>query len=196
MKDLMKKIKLRLCQSSSLYTGLFSVLYWLFTLVYLELLLHAVTFGTPGGSFGYVIGFSMLFACLISALLLFLPPRARFAAELVLTAFWILLFGSQMVYFFIFGTMYSVAQIGQGGEAVTSFFRETVATIWEHLPVILLLLLPIPVRCLLWQWRKGKESRSNGLWQALLVAVGVLAQLVCVWCLPIGGTDYFSNHYF
>ena len=196
MKNLANKIKCLFCQRAALCSSLSSLLYWLFTLVYLELVLHAVAFGMPGGSFGYVIGFSLVFACLLSFLTLFLPAKVRFAADLVLTVFWIVLFGSQIVYFFVFGTLYSVALIGQGGAAVTSFFKETVMTIWEHLPVILLLLLPIPVRCLLWRWRKGKESHTNGIWQVLLIILGVLAQLVSIVCLPIGGTGYFSNHYF
>ena len=34
------------------------------------------------------------------------------------------LYGSQMVYNFVFGTMYSVALMEQGGQAMTSFWRE------------------------------------------------------------------------
>ena len=119
----------------SLRTTAFSWLYWLATFVYFELLVHIAAYGMPGLEFGYVLGFSAVFAAAFCLVTLLIPRKARLAVTIVLNVLLILLYGSQLVYYFVFGTLYSVSQVQQGGDAVTSFWRETLATILENLPV-------------------------------------------------------------
>lgn len=189
-------MKSRFQDRRALAAALTGLAYWLFTLCYFELLLHAVAFGAPELRFAFTVGFSLVFACALALVTSFLPEKLRFAADLVVTVFLAVLYGSQMVYNFVFGTLYSVALIQQGGAAVTSFWKETLLTMWENLPWLLVLFVPVIGRCLLWRFRSREAAGANGLWRVALLMVALVAQTVSVQCLAIGGTGYFSNHYF
>ena len=169
-----------------------SAVYWLFTLLYLELILHIEAFGAPNGSFVLALGFSAVFALGFALILSFLPKKAQFIASCVITAVLIVFYGSQMVYNFVFGTLYSVAQMAMGGDAVTSFWRETLLAMTDHIFWILALLVPIvPLIAL-----KKHFTPTNMVWRAVILAAAVALQLICGACVGIGGTGYFSNHYF
>ena len=176
--------------------ALYSVGYWLALLTYLELLLHVSRFGMPDWKFLFVLGFAAVFACVLALLVSFLPKRIHFPVVVVLTAFLILLYGSQMIYHFVFGTLYSVAQIQQGGQAITSFFKEMMLTIRNRILWILPLLLPIAGLILLRIFKKKMFQPANGSWRALLAAAALLMHFAMILCLNIGGTGYFTNHYF
>ncbi len=195
MKAFLQKLKTQFCAGSALKCAGMSVAYWLFTLLFYELVLHCVTFGTPGISIS-MLGFSLAFACLPALVLSFLPAKARFWADLAVSVLCMVLYGSQMVYYFIFGSFYSVAQMQLGGAALTSFWKETLLTMYEHLPEILLLALPIVIRILLHRFLPGKDARTNALWRYALAALAVLAHVASVGLVSAGGTGYFSNHYF
>ena len=107
----------------SLKTTVFSWLYWLAAFIYFELLVHIVAYGMPGLEFGYVLGFSAVFAAAFTLISLAVPRSRRLLATILLNVVLILLYGSQLVYYFVFGTLYSVSQVQQGGDAVTSFWR-------------------------------------------------------------------------
>lgn len=94
------------------------VLYWIFTVLYLECAVHYTVYDGFHPRFIYAIGLTAAIACLLSLALLWLPRKARFGITAVCVTALTVLYGSQMVYEFIFGTMYSVAQMGMGGAAV------------------------------------------------------------------------------
>ena len=123
--------------------------YWIFALLFWETLLHAAVFGEFGGKFGYVVGFSVSAGLLLALLVSFLNRKGAFLVNLLLTLVMTVLYGSQIVYNSIFGTLYSLALMGQGGQAVTSFWRETLSTMAEKLPWLLALLVPLLVLLLL-----------------------------------------------
>lgn len=170
------------------------MVYWFAAIVYWELVLHIVALGELKAKFGYVLGFSFVVACGLALVLAFLPRKVRFACNIAITAVMTVLYGSQLVYYFVFATLYSVAMIQQGGAAVTSFWKETVVTMWERLPWILSLLVPMLTLCLLPKLRR--MERSKPVWGVILVVAAVLVQIVTTLCLPIGGTGYFTDHYY
>lgn len=186
MKKWIQKLRLR--------NGLLSALYWLTLLLCLELMLHFVAFGVPGEDFFQVAGFSACVACVIAVVFSFLPERARLISEILLTGILILLFGSQMVYCFIFGTLYSVALMQQGGQAFNSFWKETLLIMWENLPWILGVLA---LGLLLWGFRKLRGRGSFG-WscRGILLGLAVAAQLLSLGAVNAEGTGFFSDHYF
>ena len=115
---------------------------------------------------------------------------------MVLLVLLMVLYGSQLIYKFIFGTLYSVAQIQQGGAALTSFWKETVATVKERIGYILLLFLPLILLTIgrfLWKTVNGP---SNWLWRGIVAAVSVVAWVAVVLSLSAGGTGYFTDYYF
>lgn len=95
--DLKKEILDRLRSKEALRNALLNAAYWVFVLVYLELLLHISAYGAPTVRFLLVIGFSAVFACGIAFAVSFIPEKANFIVTAVLTAVFTLLYGSQMV---------------------------------------------------------------------------------------------------
>ena len=174
--------------------ALIGLLYWFFAVVYWELLLHIVSLGELNGNFAFVLGFSFVFASGLTLLQSFFPGKLRFAGNMIVTAVLIILYGSQLVYYFVFATLYSVSMMQQGGAAVTSFWKETVATVWEKLPWLLSLFLPMLMLCMISGFRR--LGKTNPVWQGSLAAAAVLVQAVTVGCLSLGGTGYFTNYYY
>ncbi len=181
-------------QQWKLRAGLVSAVYWMTLLVSLELLLHITAFGAPGGDFLLVVGFSACSGCVLAIVLSFLPERFRLPGEILVTALLILFYGSQMVYCFIFGTLYSVALMQQGGQAINSFWRETLLIMWENLPWIL---GTVGTGVLLWGFRKLRGKGGFG-WpcRGILAALAVTAQLLSLGAVKAEGTEFFSDHYF
>lgn len=184
-------------RNSAAWKGiLLHLCFWFSAIVFWELMLHFAAFGTPGLRFGYVLGFSFAFACVLAVVTSVLPKKASFWMSLAIAVFLIIMYGSQMVYFFVFGNLYSVSQIQQGGMAVTSFWRETLVTMWEHLPWLLSLLVPLVVLVVLRKFAGGIFVRSNLLWAAAVAAAAVVCMVAVILYLPAGGTGYFTDYYF
>ena len=140
--------------------------------MYWECLLSGAVFHSFGLA-AYAVGFTLTAALLLSLVLSFLK-RGRFAAEIGLTVIFALLYGSQIVYHFIFGTLYSVAMVSQGGEAMTNFWRELLAAMGDHFPWLIALMVPLALRIFLRKGLKG-ELRAKGRIALLVLAVALFA---------------------
>ena len=171
-------------------------LYWFFALCYLESVVHFTVYGGFRARFLYAIGLTAAIAALIALVFSWIPRKVRFAATLVTTMVLTLLYGSQMVYEFIFGTMYSVAQMGLGGAALASFWRETLMTMWEKLPYIVSLLIPLAALVPLRKFCPGTFRDSFGKWRILLVPAAVAFHVAVLFCLGLGGTGMFTDYYY
>ena len=155
-----------------IWTAAKPAFYWAFALMYWECLLSGAVFH----SFGvrcYALGFTLSAALLVTLVLSFLR-KGRFGAEIFLTAVLTLLYGSQIVYHFIFGTLYSVAMVSQGGEAMTNFWRELLAAMGDHFPWLVALLIPLALGIFLRKGLKG-ELRAKGRIALLVLAVVLFA---------------------
>ena len=162
--------------------------YWAFALMYWECLLSGAVFHSFGVRI-YALGFTLSAALLVTLVLSFLR-KGRFGAEILLTAVLTLLYGSQIVYHFIFGTLYSVAMVSQGGEAMTNFWRELLAAMGDHFPWLIALLVPLALRIFLRKGLKG-ELRAKGRIVLLALAVALFALTRAgIWQT---GTEMFSD---
>lgn len=162
--------------------------YWVLALLYWECLLSGAVFH----SFGvrtFALGFTVSIALLLTLVLSFLK-KGRFGAEIVLTAVLTLLYGSQMVYNFIFGTLYSVAMVSQGGEAMTNFWRELLATMGDHFPWLAALFLPLMLRIFL---RKGLNGQVRARGRIVLLVLAVVLFALTRLGIRQGGTEMFSD---
>ena len=155
-----------------IWTAAKPTFYWAFALLYWECLLSGAVFHSFGVRI-YALGFTLSAALLVTLVLSFLR-KGRFGAEILLTAVLTLLYGSQIVYHFIFGTLYSVAMVSQGGEAMTNFWRELLAAMGDHFPWLIALMVPLALRIFL---RKGLEGelRAKGRIALLVLAVALFA---------------------
>ena len=140
--------------------------------MYWECLLSGAVFHSFGVRI-YALGFTLSAALLVTLVLSFLR-KGRFGAEILLTAVLTLLYGSQIVYHFIFGTLYSAAMVSQGGEAMTNFWRELLAAMGDHFPWLIALLVPLALRIFLRKGLKG-ELRAKGRIVLLVLAVALFA---------------------
>ena len=155
-----------------IWTAAKPAFYWAFALMYWECLLSGAVFHSFGVRI-YALGFTLSAALLVTLVLSFLR-KGRFGAEILLTAVLTLLYGSQIVYHFIFGTLYSVAMVSQGGEAMTNFWRELLAAMGDHFPWLIALLVPLALRIFLRKGLKG-ELRAKGRIVLLVLAVALFA---------------------
>ncbi len=155
-----------------IWTAAKPAFYWAFALMYWECLLSGAVFHSFGVRI-YALGFTLSAALLVTLVLSFLR-KGRFGAEVFLTAVLTLLYGSQIVYHFIFGTLYSAAMVSQGGEAMTNFWRELLAAMGDHFPWLIALLVPLALRIFLRKGLKG-ELRAKGRIVLLALAVALFA---------------------
>ena len=155
-----------------IWTAAKPAFYWAFALMYWECLLSGAVFHSFGVRI-YALGFTLSAALLVTLVLSFLR-KGRFGAEVFLTAVLTLLYGSQIVYYFIFGTLYSAAMVSQGGEAMTNFWRELLAAMGDHFPWLIALLVPLALRIFLRKGLKG-ELRAKGRIVLLALAVALFA---------------------
>ena len=155
-----------------IWTAAKPAFYWAFALLYWECLLSGAVFHSFGVRI-YALGFTLSAALLVTLVLSFLR-KGRFGAEVFLTAMLTLLYGSQIVYHFIFGTLYSVAMVSQGGEAMTNFWRELLAAMGEHFLWLIALMVPLVLRIFLRKGLKG-ELRAKGRIALLVLAVALFA---------------------
>ena len=155
-----------------IWTAAKPAFYWAFALMYWECLLSGAVFHSFGVRI-YALGFTLSAALLVTLVLSFLR-KGRFGAEIFLTAVLTLLYGSQIVYHFIFGTLYSAAMVSQGGEAMTNFWRELLAAMGDHFPWLIALLVPLALRIFLRKGLKG-ELRAKGRIALLALAVALFA---------------------
>ena len=155
-----------------IWTAAKPAFYWAFALMYWECLLSGAVFHSFGVRI-YALGFTLSTALLVTLVLSFLR-KGRFGAEVFLTVVLTLLYGSQIVYHFIFGTLYSAAMVSQGGEAMTNFWRELLAAMGDHFPWLIALLVPLALRIFLRKGLKG-ELRAKGRIVLLALAVALFA---------------------
>lgn len=173
-----------------------SFAYWLFAILYSETLLHLAVFEGFSVRYLFVLGFSAVFAAVLSLLTGLLPKRLSFPAHILLTIVLIFVYGSQLVYHAVFGSLYSLAMTALGGDALGAFWRETLATITENLLPLALLFVPLAVLLLLRKYARRIFLPTNARCRIIQGAGAAAVQLVTIGCLFIGGTGFFSNHYF
>lgn len=186
----------KLQSKSASMTTVAMTVYWLIVIVFLELLLHGAAFGMPKVGFLLVLLFDIPFAGILAMVTLVLPKKMRNIVTFILTLILTLLYGSQMIYYFIFGSLYTVSQIQQGGAAVTSFWREMLLVMGKNLRWLLPLLLPAGLLVLFRKKLTVIWKRSNRMCWVLLLVLTVILQGAAVACVRIGGTGYFSNYHF
>ncbi len=151
-------------------------------------------YGQFQGSFRFALGISGTLALLLALLVGLLPQKLLFPANLILILTGTFLYGSQMVYCFIFGTPYSVSQMGLGAGAVSQFYRELFTAMAENWPWIAGLLLPLLILPVL----TATKSLQRPAWKSRVVMLVLAMAMVPVIWLGIcrGGRNMFSDYYF
>ena len=161
-------------------------------IIYWELLMHGILMENFSWRIGYVILFSLFFGLVVTMLTGMLGRRGNIAVLWVLMSVLYLWYASQFVYYRIFGGFISASLVRMGGQALTNFFKETVACIWQNLWLLALLALPLPVTGVLLYTKRIDLTRRPWEWVGRQVILGVVVHLLCLGCLQIGGTGAYS----
>ncbi len=167
----------------ALFSG--SIMFW-------ELLLHGVLFESMSWRIVYVLLFSLVFGLAVTALTGLLPKKGNLAVLWVCMGILYIWYAVQLIYFQIFGGFLSVYLIQMGGDAVTNFFKETMSCIRQNWWLLAIMALPLAVMglLLLKKWL-NVERRTWGCSGRQVLAC-VLLHFVCIWCLPLGGTQAYT----
>ncbi len=176
----------------------FLLLYLFLAAALPELLLHVST-ATEGNLLNSGLFLSVLFAAvpalIVYGITLLIPnKKVNFGICVGYSALYLLLCGSQRVYFAIFGTYYSAYSMVNGGDAF-QFVDAIFAGIFSSLVTILLMAIPLVFLCVL--GRKNFSFKKMKHWQSGVapIAAGLVLQVLLVLCLPIfGGTGAMSAY--
>lgn len=156
-----------------------------------ELVLHIATATTTETTFNSGLILPLLFA-IVPALVIFacyllLPlKKVGHAITIVYSVIALLMCGSQLVYYKVFGTFYSAYSMIHGAKVV-QFWKIALDTILKNLHILLLMCLPLLFVCIwgkrFFLYRKAKSWKSA----ILPAATALVLQLLLVLCLPMFG---------
>lgn len=156
-----------------------------------ELVLHLSTAQGSAALFNTGLFLPALFAMVpvlaVFAVMWFIPSKGVNLGILIAhAAFWLLLCGSQLVYYKIFGCFYSAYSMANGGEAF-QFWNTIMVSFLRNLPWLIAMLLPMLCVCIFGHklLPQGKPKRSiHGL---IPLAAAVALQVLLVLSLPLMG---------
>ena len=120
-------------------------LFWFVTLNFLEGVLRVSVFENLFDKIGLVLSFNAVFALGSTLLTSLFSRKVNVILATLLYIGLFFLFGSQIVYDYIFGSLYSVSQMKLGGDAVTAFWKETLMGMCDGIVFLLLLMVPMIV---------------------------------------------------
>ena len=139
--------------------------------------------------------FALVPVLILFAILMLIPSRGWKRALLVLFSLIVyILCASQLIYYRIFGCFYSAYSMANGGQ-VLQFWDIALKTLWENLPVLLVMLLPFLGICFLGKHLiPGTAIRKKPLC-LIPVLLAVVLQVGVVCALPLlGGTTDLSPY--
>ena len=164
-------------------------LYFFAALLWSEGVIRTSAFGNPLPTV-WLLLFSGAAAALL-ALLCSMGGRVGTVFSCVLTVLLTVLYAAQLVYEHIFGSFFSLTQIGMGAAALDSFGTETALGVRECLGALALLLLPLVA--LVWLTAARFFGGRGSLRAAVILAALFLAlHFGTVLCLPLGGRQNYS----
>ena len=164
----------------------------LLTPVLLEVLLHLFIYREFGGRIIYPVLFALSVGAAIYALCSLLPRKAGPAVLCILLGGLTLFFEIHLVYNSIFGEFMSLMQLFTGGAAVTNFFDQMLYGIWQILPQILVMLVPVAAVIVLSCVKKMRFPQWKWCRPLAAAAACVLLHLGAVGLMMAAGTGAYS----
>ena len=172
-------------------SGVFSLVYFIVTFAYLELIFHIKEFGN--GSAVFPVLFAIPAGIFAGALCNLFPEKIARILRYVLSAAVMVLCGVQIVYFHSFQSFLSFSLLGMGDDVFTNFFKTIMLAIWECMIPILLLFLPLVG--LFFLHKRMTTKRSFEWIKSVISAVAmVLIYALIVLCLPLAGKGEHSAY--
>lgn len=176
-----------------------SLLMLAFSIILPELILHIATaqgsasLVNPGLYLPAL--FAMVPALAVFALTWFIPKKGVNLTILIIhSLFWLLLCGSQLVYYKIFGCFYSAYSMANGGEAF-QFWNTILVNLLRNLPWLLVMLLPTLFVCIFGHRLVPDEKPKHRVRGLIPLAAAAGLQVLLVLALPLaGGRDAMTPY--
>ena len=120
------------------------LLFFPITIFYLEMVVRLNTIGpTSTNEFFNILFFSLCGGFVISSLITLIRNKIALKITMIITSIiFTLILGSQLIYFKIFQSYYSLDSMGMAESAMTDFSDIMMNTIHENMMLILILFLP------------------------------------------------------
>ena len=172
-------------------SGIFSLVYFIVTFAYLEVVFHITEFKNASAVFPVL--FAVPAGIFAGALCNLFPEKIARILRYVISGAVMVIYGVQIVYFHSFQSFLSVSLLGMGDDVFTNFFKTIMLAIWECLIPILLLFLPLVG---LYFLQKRMSPKRGFEWKKSVISA--VAMLLCyglaVLCLPIAGKGDHSAY--
>jgi lipoteichoic acid synthase len=186
---------------SSGFKGLNLLLYFIFSLFFMELVLR---FHTAEKFFSIGILYSLLFAVSLSAGIYFFVTFFKEKQRNLLSAFALvimsIIFCSQFIYFKFFKTFYTIFSAGKGG-MVLEFINDIVFQIVKRIPWLIVVSLPVAVFILFLNKKIGTCSTTDDERMVILLVV-IIFHIAALGGIYLGDREdnspydlYFKNNY-
>ncbi len=175
-------------------TGLFGMLaFCIGFLIYLELVFHLLIYGSVDGKLIYPVIFAIPAGFLYTLLPGFFERRMQKLLLWLTTGLTCIIFGLQLIYYYVFKVFFSFQSIGMADDAVAEFGSEVLTAILANIGNLCLVFLPLPVLALLIHKVFSGERRSIRI-QGGLLAAGILFQLFALISLQFFGKSDYSPY--
>lgn len=169
----------------------FSAWFFIVTFAYIEIVFHIKEFQNVSAIFPVLFTIPAgFFTGLICDLF---PEKVARAVRFCVAGFYMVYVCVQIVYFHSFQSFLTLSMAGMGGDVFNDFFKAVVLAVWECLPVILLIFLPLG--WLYFYQKRILMKRNFNIRRALVSFLsGVLAMMLVVLLLPLGGKGEHSAY--
>ena len=181
----MKRNKLKL-------NKLLSIVFPVFTVAYLEIILHLLTFKSFGIRSLIPVLFAVPCGLIVYFFSTFFKQKANKIIYSVLISIISIYFIIQFVYYSIFGSFMSLYLIKMGTEAVTNFFDQMLFGISRVIFAIILFIVPLVIMAVLLKKNKLDLTGNSVKTRLLTLPVILLIHVICLGVLAIGGTKAYS----
>lgn len=167
--------------------------YYILFIIYEELTLSCLLFGTFPSNFWLIILFSVPIAVVLNILSSIFKPKVNKIITYIITIFIVILFGAQIVYYSMYESILSFYSIVNGGQ-VTEFMDVIFDMILRNWYGIVLFVLPI-IPLVILHKKKIIDFERQSLKQTLIkIGTAILVQIIAILCVNfINAKDIYSN---
>ena len=163
-------------------------------IIFLELTLHYMFFTGFSGRLFYLTLFCLPIGQFCALITGFFREKVNRIISWILITLIIIFYVAQFIYYAIFGSFMSLFLVGMGGEAITSFWRETISTAWNNLPKIIVFFVPLICYGVLCKFRKLPLRQVRLSLQGGIAVSAVAIHFLTLAVIGLGGTGAFSAY--
>ena len=169
------------------------LLFFIGTIIYLELVVHFLIYRSMDGKIIYPVLFAIPFGCILTAIVGFFGRKLNRILLLILTLLVCLVYQVQLVYYYIFKMYFSFRSLGLAQDAITNFYHDALMAIWSNLGGLISLLLPFVILTVIMLHRIDCSRRKIKI-QAVLLGGSVIFHAMALLALLIFGKADYSPY--